>query len=529
MKKYLIMILALAMTLSLAACGNGKQPGEGETKGETKEPVTTEAIDSEPFASEPVSSEPVSSEPVSSESSTAEPETAEPSASESESASPETSEPVTSKPKPETSKPQPKPEEPDSVYTGVMGGDSFELAFFGDTVKMIMLEEKNVVDAEELAGYGVSGTVTISEYMILKMTVKENKDGILSAQYTDDDTFLRFTFSGNGAKAYKDAVRAEAEQLLDEGDIDRESYEMTLAVLDGEEIPVSYTEEGVTGIVTLKLVKSTKKCGILSVSEYANDEVQYTVEYNEDGNVVRSHDVRWGTELYEYHTNGKKKKQESYTAAGILEWSEECDEKGRTVKESYYDENGELDYYCTYEYHANGERKKLEEYNAEGNLQWSEEYDEEGKAVKETYYDENGNPEYYCTYEYHADGERKKQAEYNAEDILVYLTEYNEDGNIVKRYDFEWGTELYEYHANGETKNRKKYNAEGVLEMSEEYNENGDSVKGSYYDENGELDYYYTYEYHANGNLKKVSCYNGDGSLESVEEYDEDGNPIGDL
>lgn len=101
-------------------------------------------------------------------------------------------------------------------------------------------------------------------------------------------------------------------------------------------------------------------------------------------------DVKTKT-VYEVDSKGKK----------ILDSKEECDDRGRPVKEYIYDEYGDLKKYITYEY--KGKKVTTEyEYSPSGKLKEKSvhQYNEVGKRIGKLIYDEKGKLLKKKVYEY---------------------------------------------------------------------------------------------------------------------------------
>ncbi len=194
------------------------------------------------------------------------------------------------------------------------------------------------------------------------------------------------------------------------------------------------------------------------------------------------------------------------------------DSTGRSLKMSYYDESGTLQWWHEYTYNRNGDTASVThksatgsvlghidcEYDTEGNplvdyayqtmegnlIRVESEY-ENGRKIRETHYEDNGN-KVVEEYEYSADNKIHK----------VNITDVN-DGIEHKRY------EIFSYEGEHRVRRDEYENYDGM-----------DVLRG-----------YFTYKFDADGNQIEEACYSvgydGEGDyldFRTVSEYDAEGN-----
>ena len=146
------------------------------------------------------------------------------------------------------------------------------------------------------------------------------------------------------------------------------------------------------------------------------------------------------------------------------------------------------------------------------------------KLYKDTFFDEEGEIEYIQVYEYDANGNRSKVTTLNAKGEIISIIEYKPDGSF-KSMNYENGKLSMEYNYTSDYKliNAKGYDENGEFAYYNEYtyDENGNMISSKSYGENGNLAYEYIYD--GNGKTISSKSYSEDGSCrERI--YDENGN-----
>jgi hypothetical protein len=154
---------------------------------------------------------------------------------------------------------------------------------------------------------------------------------------------------------------------------------------------------------------------------------------------------------------------------------------------------------------------------------------------KQTYYDENGDVEFYEEYEYDDNGNNISVKWYSDGMMSSFDTyEYDSNGNMIKliyTYENEESVFLYEYDSNGTETRSTRYSGDIILEDNY-YDSYGNIIDDFIYDDDGTLDYEMITdnEYDANGNLLKAKSYFSDDSESIIElmeyEYDDNGNCV---
>ncbi len=100
---------------------------------------------------------------------------------------------------------------------------------------------------------------------------------------------------------------------------------------------------------------------------------------------------------------------------------------------------------------------------------------------------------------------------------------YNDEGELLYYY-------ISEYDSDGNKIKYSHFGGDDSLRFiwTYEYDSDGNKIKYSMYGEDGNLKEFFTYEYDSNGNQIRHNCYDPDGTLTSyyIYEYDSDGNKI---
>lgn len=207
-------------------------------------------------------------------------------------------------------------------------------------------------------------------------------------------------------------------------------------------------------------------------------------------------------------------RERSYGAEGTMygEHRYDYDDKGNMIKEGWFKESGDLEYFCEYEYDANGNNSKQILYS------WNSSPSNE--ILK---YDENGNKTESISYT--TDDVIESYAEYDAHGKPVKILYYDADGVVCSAYECEC-----EYDTNGNLIKEMNHDGAGTVFSTKqyEYDTNGNVTKEMSYDESGAVSSTTQYEYDANGNVTKETNYDIDGSIKSGYEdrYDDNGNVI---
>jgi len=200
----------------------------------------------------------------------------------------------------------------------------------------------------------------------------------------------------------------------------------------------------------------------------------------------------------------------------------------KSVKETYYNDDGSIKSYRVDKYNSKGKIINWTSYNVNGNVDIYRinEYDSKGNMVKNTVYDVDGNICSYSIYEYDSDGKAIKSTEYNADGAIThyFIYEYDSYGKEIKYTLFNADStinhyRISEYNSDGVQIKQTEYNAEGNINATYEnvYDSEGYQIKYIVYNADETVDYYYTNksEFDSDGNLIKSTSYNADGTIHS--------------
>ena len=197
---------------------------------------------------------------------------------------------------------------------------------------------------------------------------------------------------------------------------------------------------------------------------------------------------------------------------------------GRTLKEIWYDENGDVTCWYEYDYNDQGQCVGITSYGSDGSqIQHMDlRYDEQGRRVYEIYSMSDYGEMEGMTYIYNNAGQCEK-AVYDSGGGMAHT--YDSEGRGIRTdyYDKNenlTGYRIYEYGDN--YRRESGYSADGTLNgyWIVIYNEQERPIRQEGHSADGTLRYYSTMEYDADGKRITERSYNGDGSLINSRTYD---------
>ncbi len=179
-------------------------------------------------------------------------------------------------------------------------------------------------------------------------------------------------------------------------------------------------------------------------------------------------------------------------------------------------------------------------FNDDGNVRFSQERNEKGVVIKETYYNGDDTVNYYIEYEYDEYGVIIRKSEFNADgtarnycvydNVYIYrgeepvgyesvtMTKYNSDNTVDHYVVYEYDENLsYPLHPISEI----VYKADGKVDSYAEYSDedqnwsNGGERK-TVYDSNGEVMFYYIIQQDSDTRIQTETKYSPDGSVIEV-------------
>ena len=492
MKKFAVMLLAILMVLSLAACVTVVEdepttapvatevPTEAPTEAPTEDPTEepTEAPTEEP--TEAPTEEPTeapTNPPV---------QPTNPPSKPTEPADPDPEEPA------DPDEPA-DPEEDAVIYEGRMNGRQVIITIDSTTGSFSAVESLDASE-EELAEMGLTGTLRMSmirRAAFGKATVTGNE---ISLSEMIPGMYASIKFEGTAAADFVTMYKQFVEDAYAAGEFTEEEYNMAMAMLNGEE---SFSEEENTEAVTVVAeVNASKLITSLLLEEAdGSNAYLYRMEYN--GSVVT--------------------KETEFTLSA-------SHDRPHAIVKVYYPDGVTVKTESKYSIRQNdNEEWELNELYWTEEYREDDEYDENGIIFKSTDYDADGNVTGYS--DYYDDGTLKKQVWIN-EDGTENVDEYYDNGNAKSSVSFdEDGTKyVWEFYEGGETKLHAIYHPDGTEDIWEYY-ENGEYKKVTIYFEDDEFRSHCVIECYENGEYQKETVYYLNGTY-AITEYDENGKTI---
>ncbi len=389
-------------------------------------------------------------------------------------------------------------------------GDASLLELLADSDKHIVAEENTAFKLLS-SGNEKSGNITVEMLYGKSLFTIDNKlpDGSTFEVYTPNATL---------------SVRGTIFTVT----YDPETNETSVKVMEGV-VAVTTAEEteeltaGKTATITTDIINRNGQTEEAAETEVTEEsvETEATQESVETEVTEESVETEVTEEAAETEVTEESVETEATEESVETEALEEtADEQTKEVTEANkkilrmdsYSASGELDSYQTYEYDSDGNLVKCNYCNADGTLRIYDlfEYNSDGNKMKYSSCNPDGSVFSYTTYEYDSEGKIKKYTSYrDAETIDCYGTcEYDLSGSkMVEDCFYSQGMHRRIIH---------------------EYNSGGKEIKGTYYNDDGSIDAYYTNEYNTDGEIVKMNFYNADGTLYNFTtyKYNSDGDVI---
>ena len=381
MKKLLALIVALLMMMTFAACDDNEKKPEATTPATT----TTTGGTTDPDGTTEPDGTTVPGGTTDPDGTTVPGGTTTPDGTTvpgGTTAPDETTTPGTTPKPPVTTDPQPDPEDEEKVYTGYSGAQEMKVTVL-DGKGSVSAFEKEEMPADMIEQLGLNGNVIGVMEMRIEFSSAVVSNGILTLSDAAPKAYRSASFEGTAAEEYIAIAKAQYKEMYEAGQIEKAEYDMTMALLNGEEIAMSDEDYGATNMtVKIKLNDADMTCLALGSSHEDEDgKYVWECEYTANGKATKetnyTMDGRWGNyaEMITYYPDGKAKKTFEEYDLVVDEETGEC-------------ELGDLEYKS--EYREDGTLKLSTRYYDDGSYR-VDEYDENGDWLKETYYDKDGN------------------------------------------------------------------------------------------------------------------------------------------
>ena len=343
--------------------------------------------------------------------------------------------------------------------------------------------------------YDEAGNIIIEKYYNADLQPEPCKNGceMIRREYNDNKKVIKEEyFDHNGqTMTNKNGVYQTAYEYKENGKVTKEAYfdseGNSMACLDGYAgLERMYNNQG--GTMATLYYDESDELMLTPGKEYA---YQMTIPKEEKDGVAEEDENIRAVYLEYYGTDGKLMMLSSGYAAILRR----MDEKGRTVGEIYYDQDGQrtvrnntFDEVHNIYTDDNKSPSRIEYYKdnepvlrTEGYAAIEREYDEAGNVILEKYYDDEFKPIKRNGYE-------------------MIRREYNGDKRVIK--------ESYFTNAGEPMVNNK-----GIYETTFEYNEQGKVVREAYFDTDGQP------MVNSNGYIMIERAYNEEGKKVSETSY----------
>lgn len=224
--------------------------------------------------------------------------------------------------------------------------------------------------------------------------------------------------------------------------------------------------------------------------------------YNENG-IERQDKVK-------YDENGNI--IERYEKISIGLYIKKYNDKGNVEESFFYNNSGDLEDRYTFIYDQEGMLVEVSEYGTNERLRSKRilKYDSIGNEIESSRYDSNGQIKSKHNYKYDNDGNRIE--------VCQYISYKDEFTKYTYRYDRGKIVEEYCYDSNGNVISKEIF----------KYDKNGNEIVNCKYDSNGRMLEKSTHNYDKKGKETKSCLYGPDKKLlhKTTTTYDKDGNEI---
>lgn len=392
------------------------------------------------------------------------------------------------------------------MVTTTLRMDDADMVMHYDELYRITLVEVVGEDVDEM-------TMEIAydeDYFVIKNLVRDSEGSIITGFenfYGENGGLSETVHYQNGEIWYRGTYNEQGQLITEwivEEDWDGERYEQLLTheYDDQDRVIKTTVQENGEYAGYAAMIYSDKGC---TYKVYGADNAlveMYYTEMDANGNQIKR-------VLYD----------EKEKVVETMEW--EYDDEDRCLKEFTYGADGKLQWGYTYTYDANGNLVKQEEYDHTGVIASCDRvFDENNELVQETERYADGN---YTIRDYLPDAwSAYREMNYDAQGNRIYGWEniMDEDGKVIKNiYYGEDGTRSETtYNEDGNPLIYIWYDVDGTeLERRETtYHENGEAQQETYY-KNGVMTEQTTYDDH--GNMLTYKAYDENGGLMYQEKY----------